>query len=78
MYFRKSRLNGLFPCLKVFYISRKVFREQIGDIISGKVAVVIAYDIDGPQHLQMISNTSNASGSFVLQDLDYTDIINYV
>ncbi|XP_060596420.1 uncharacterized protein LOC132750448 [Ruditapes philippinarum] len=55
-----------------------IFREQIGETISGKVAVVIAYDIDGPQHLQMISNTSNASGTFILQDLEYTDIINYV
>ncbi|XP_053401006.1 uncharacterized protein LOC123523226 isoform X2 [Mercenaria mercenaria] len=55
-----------------------IFKEQADKTLSKAVVVVIAYDIDGPQTLQMISNTSNASHSFILNDAYHEDIINLV
>ncbi|XP_053400990.1 uncharacterized protein LOC123541000 [Mercenaria mercenaria] len=52
-----------------------IFKEQTGKTISEIAAVVIAYDIDGPQNLQMISNTTIASSSFYLKDVDRHEIL---
>lgn len=57
-------------------VSLKIFREQEGKTITGTIATVIAYDIDGPQIIQVKIDTGNASGSFVLKDMQHEDMRN--
>lgn len=56
----------------------QIYREQVGEVISEVVAVIIAYDIDGPQRLEMKQYTSNDSDSYKLVDLSKKEMQNYM